>query len=375
MTPGLQRIADLDEGWSLPRHGPQLRAVRRSAERLRERFVSGPRCVSVRTLPMSTLAYPTRYAFWAAAFAPAPFVMMTHRCVLVQFQRNGELKNLLFNPTDVEGAKATPFFARFIESFGTRMSDIVAGKFDSLESQLARLGVMPEDVDYLAFDHFHTQDLRRLLGTEDGARRPRFPNAKLLAPRAEWEDWDDLHPMQKAWFVRDGKLGVRMDDVVLTTGDLALGDGVMLLRTPGHTSGNQTLFLNTESGVWGISENGTCADNWSPLESRIKGLAFLCKKQDLDVVLNANTPELGAQQYTSMIMERTLVDRVRRAPAFVQMFPSSEVTPSLLAPGLTPSLLHRAITHGEVARSARSTVGRVSTTAAGGVSGVSGVMA
>ncbi|MDB4938864.1 MAG: hypothetical protein JWP87_5836 [Labilithrix sp.] len=354
MTLGLQRISDLDEAWSVPRHGPQLRAVRRAAERLRERFVSGPRCVSVRTLPLSTLAYPTRYAFWAAAFAPAPFVMMTHRCVLVQFQRNGELKNLLFNPTDVEAAKATPFFARFIETVGTRMSELAAGKFEPLESQLSRVGVTPEDIDYVAFDHFHTQDLRGLLGTEDGSRLPRFPNAKLLAPRSEWEDWDDLHPFQKAWFVRDGKMGVRMDNVALTAGDLALGDGVMLLRTPGHTAGNQTLFLNTESGVWGISENGTCADNWSPLESRIKGLAFLCKKQDLDVVLNANTPELGALQYTSMILERTMVDRVRRAPAFVQMFPSSEVTPSLISPGLAPSLLHRAITHGEVARSSRA---------------------
>ena len=375
MTLGLQRIPDLDEAWAMPRHGPQLRAVRRIAERLRERFVSGPRCVSVRTMPLSTLAYPTRYAFWAAAFAPAPFVMMTHRCVLVQFQRNGELKNLLFNPTDVEAAKKTPFFARFIETVGTRLSEAAAGKFDSLELQLARQGVMPEDIDYVAFDHFHTQDLRGLLGTEDGARAARFPNAKLLAPKSEWEDWDDLHPFQKAWFVRDGKMGVRMDDVELTAGDLALGDGVMLLRTPGHTTGNQTLFLNTESGVWGISENGTCADNWSPLESRIKGLAFLCKKQDLDVVLNANTPELGAQQYTSMILERTLVDRVQRAPAFVQMFPSSEVTPSLLAPGLTPSLLHRAITHGEVATSARSTRGRVAAPMAGGGSGVSGVTA
>ena len=31
----------------------------------------------------------------------------------------------------------------------------------------------------------------------------------------------------------------------------------MLIRTPGHTSGNQTLFIHTEQGVWGISENGT----------------------------------------------------------------------------------------------------------------------
>jgi glyoxylase-like metal-dependent hydrolase (beta-lactamase superfamily II) len=359
MTAGLERITDLDEAWRTTLHGPQLRALRLGAERLRERFASGPRCVAVRTLPLSTLAYPTRYAFSAAAIAPAPFVKMTHRCALVQFQRHGQVRNLLFNPTDVEAAKATPFFARFIETVGARMSDLAAGKFDSLESQLARFGVMPEDIDYVAFDHFHTQDLRGLLGTADGSRPPRFPNAKLLAPRIEWEDWDDLHPLQKAWFLRDGKAGVRMDDVVLTEGDLALGDGVMLLRTPGHTTGNQTLFLNTEGGVWGISENGTCADNWSPLESRIKGLAYLCKKLDLDVILNANTPELAAVQYTSMILERTIVDRVRRAPAFVQMFPSSEVTPSMIAPGLAPSLLHRAITHGEITRSSAATRARV----------------
>jgi glyoxylase-like metal-dependent hydrolase (beta-lactamase superfamily II) len=349
MTHGLERITDLDDAWSQSRSGTRLRAVKRAAERVRDRFAAGPRCVAVRTLPLSQLAYPARYAFWSAAFAPVPFVVMTHRCLLVQFLERGELKNLLFNPTDVEAAKATPFFARFIESLGPRVTKMVTGKFDPLEAQLERAGVAPEDVDYVAYDHFHTQDLRSILGTKDG-RAARFPNARLLAPRVEWEDWDELHPFQKAWFVRDGKEGVNEERVVLTDGDLALGDGVLLLRTPGHTSGNQTLFLNTETGVWGVSENGTCADNWSPLDSHIKGLAFLCKKQDLDVVLNANTPERGADQYTSMILERTLVDRVRRAPAFVQMFPSSEVTPSVIAPGLTPSLLHRAITHGEVTR-------------------------
>lgn len=350
MISGVERISDLDKAWQDPRHGTQLRAVRRAAEQLREKFVSGPRCVSVRTLPLTTLAYPTRYAFWSAAIAPTPFVMLTHRCLLVQFLQKGELKNLLFNPTDVEGARATPFFARMIDQLGKRLSELVAKRSEPLEEQLARHGVLAEDVDYLAYDHFHTQDLRGVLGTSDKARAPRFPNAKLLAPRSEWEDWDDLHPLQRAWFVRDGKLGVRTDGLVLTDGDLALGDGVMLLRTPGHTSGNQTLFVNTDSGVWGVSENGSCADNWSPIESKIRGLSSMCKKQDLDVILNANTPELGAVQYTSMILERTLVDRVRRAPAFVQMFPSSEVTPSMLAPGLSPTLLHRAVTHGEVVR-------------------------
>jgi hypothetical protein len=231
---------------------------------------------------------------------------------------------------------------------------VIAREFEPLPDQLARLGIHPEDVDYVAYDHLHVQDLRPILGTDDGRVAPRFPRATLLVPAIEWHDWDDLHPLQRAWFVRDGKLGVKTERVSLTTGDLVLGDGVMLLRTPGHTSGNQTLFVNTDSGVWGVSENGTCADNWSPMDSRIPGLRALCRRQDIDVLLNANTPERGADQYTSMILERTLVDRVKRAPAFVQMFPSSEVTPSALSPGLKPTILHRSVTHGDIAARSRS---------------------
>jgi glyoxylase-like metal-dependent hydrolase (beta-lactamase superfamily II) len=348
----LKRIRDLDEAWRASGTGPQLRAVKRAAEGLRERFAGGARCISVRTMPLTTLAYPTRYAFWAAAIAPAPLVTMTHRCTLVQFFEQGEVKNLLFNPTDIEGARATPFFARLIEQFGERIADLMAKKFAPLEDQLAALDIKPTDIDYVAFDHFHTQDLRKLLGTTDGSFAPRFPNATLLAPKNEWADWDDLHPFQKAWFVRDGKTGVNTKNVLLTENDLELGEGVMLLRTPGHTTGNQTLFMNTSSGVWGISENGTCADNWSPLASKIRGLAYTCKKQDLDIVLNANTPELGAIQYTSMVLERTIVDRLHRAPAFVQMFPSSEVTPSILSPGLSPTVVHKDLTHGDIVRPA-----------------------
>jgi hypothetical protein len=76
------------------------------------------------------------------------------------------------------------------------------------------------------------------------------------------------------------------------------------------------------------------------------------------VVLNSNTPERGADQYTSMVLERTVVDRVKRAPAFVQMFPSSEVTPSALSPGLKPTILHRSVTHGELAPRTRLTRSR-----------------
>ena len=351
---GATALPELDLAWQKPLHGARLRAVRTAAQKLRERFAAGPRVVAVRTIPLTTLPYPTRFAFNGFAHSPAPFVTFTHRATLVQLMQGGVLKNLLFNPTDLDGARATPYLARLVEQFGERITKLVAKSFDPLVQQLARFGLTPAEIDYVAFDHFHTQDLRPLLGTADGATAARFPNATLLAPRVEWEDWDDVHPYQRAWFIRDGKRGIREANVALTTGDYLLGDGVMLLRTPGHTSGNQTLFMNTEQGVWGISENGTCADNWSPLESKIPGLASTCKKQDLDIVINANTPEGGAEQYTSMELERTIVDRVKRAPAFVQMFPSSEVTPNLRAPGLTPTFLHRGLTFGDVSRPSRA---------------------
>src|ERR1700722_14198995 len=347
---GMTAIDDLDAAWETPSAGPRLRAVRVAAERLRDRFAAGPRGVAVRTLPLTTLLYPTKYAFHSAARSPAPFVVLTHRAVLVQFLQAGTLKNLLFNPTDIEAARATPYLARLGARFGERTTNFLVQTFESIEGQLVGHGLTTADIDYIAFDHFHTQDLRGVLGTEDGARAARFPNATLIAPAREWSEWDDPHPLQRAWFIADGKRGVRTTRLALTRGDFALGDGVILVRTPGHTGGNQTLFLNTEEGVWGISENGTSADSWSPLDSRIPGLKAACRANEVDLVMNANTLAAGADQYASMVLERTFVDRVRRAPAFVQMFPSSEVTPSKLAPGLKPTLLHRAVTSGDVVR-------------------------
>lgn len=347
---GTTRLADLDQAWSLASQGPRHRAVRLAAERLHDRFSAGPRVLAVRTLPLATLPYPTKYAFQGAASALSPFVQFTHRCALVQFFQRGALKNLLFNPSDVVGARETPYFAKLSKQFGA-LEPLLTQKFHTLEAQLAELGLATTDIDYVAFDHFHTQDVRGLLGTEDGKVSPRFPNATLLAPKNEWEAWDDVHPLQRAWFVADGRKGVRMGKVALIDGDLELGDGLLLLRTPGHTVGNQTLFFNTDGGVWGISENGTCADNWSPQDSKIRGLAKVARHMDVDVILNANTPESGADQYTSMTLEKALVSRVKSAPAFVQMFPSSEVTPSALMP-ISPTWRHKELAIGTVSRPA-----------------------
>lgn len=346
----IRTLKDLEEARATGLPGERIRAVARAGKRLGDALRAGPRVVGVKTLDVTTLPYPTRFAFNGAVPLPWPFVLLTHRTLLVRLETREGRKHVLWNPTDADAARKTPFFQQFAASLETRFSfaeRLLAKPFPSLEGQLAAVGVRPEDIDAIAFDHFHTQDVRPLLSGGDGGR---FPNAVLLAPAREWEAWDSLHPMQRAWMIEDGKRDVPADRVVTFDADLMLGDGCLLLRTPGHTVGNQTIFVHGAEGVFGCSENGCSADNWAPRASNIPGLAGYAAQYDVDVVLNANTPEFGGQQYESMMLERSVVDPVPGRPDLVQMFPSSEVTASAIAPLVKPTLELRHRDSGAFAR-------------------------
>lgn len=313
------------------------REFSRAGRKLGDALRAGPRVVSVRTLPTAKAPYPTRFAFNGTVpeLVSGALLMISNRSLLVQVETSAGLKNVLFNPTDGPANQATPFYRRLKDRTPGLIARAMQPSPNRCAEQLAALGLSCADIDLIAFDHFHTQDLRPLLGGD--GHMARFPNALLLAPRVEWEDWDDLPMMQRAWFVPDGKRSVPSERVVLFDADVQLGEGLLLLRTPGHTRGNQTLFVHGERGVFGSSENGTCADNWAPRASRLPGMKRAAELLDLDVVLNSNTPELAAEQYCSMMLERAIVDRVPENPDFYQMLPSSEVTWSVLAPHVTPS--------------------------------------
>lgn len=352
--PWVRRVDHLDRARSTGSVGARQRETEGAARELGNALRDGPTVISVRTLPTSDAPYPVRFAFNGAVptFAPGAMLIMKNRSLLVQVRTEHGIKNVLFNPTDGPANQATPFYARLTAATPARLRRKFEPKPNRSAEQLAALGLSCADIDVVAFDHFHTQDLRPLLGTP--ASPPRFPNALLLAPRVEWTDWDDLPMIQRAWFVPDGKAGVPEDRVVLTNADLALGDGLLLLRTPGHTTGNQTLFVHDDHGVFGCSENGTCADNWSPHHSRLPGMKRAARLLDLEVVLNANTPELAAEQYTSMLLERAMVDRVPGHSEFYRMFPSSEVTHSLIAPHVRPTLTFGNMDFGGVVPTASS---------------------
>ena len=65
-----------------------------------------------------------------------------------------------------------------------------------------------------------------------------------------------------------------------------------------------------------------------------------------EVILNGNTREGSLEQYSSMVLERALAGPSRADPDFCNFMPSSELTASLLAPGLAPTFSHGDIRHG-----------------------------
>src|SRR5579872_6560032 len=173
-------LAAFDGAQTIQSHGRRLEEVVKAARAVRDALLAERAVDAVRTLPLTHLPYPTQYAFQGAGWSPVPFVQMAHRSLCVQFQEAGASRTLLFNPTDIIAARRTPFFADFIRKVGP-FERFLAPRSTPLTAQLTALGVNPEDVDYVAFDHFHTQDLRPVLA--------RFPRATLLAPRTEWDDW------------------------------------------------------------------------------------------------------------------------------------------------------------------------------------------
>ena len=308
----------------------------------------------VETCDLITLPYPTRFGLWRASMSPAPFVSITNRMLVVRWtDPEGTARTLLFEPSDAELGTNTPYFPALVRKSPKFVADRLVTRHGDVVSHLRRLGIEPADVDYLVFDHLHTQDVRRWIGTTTpqadlGAVEPVspiFPNARLLVQRSELEALTHLHPLQRPWYQPDTYRDLRSEAVAPIDGDILLGPGVALIATPGHTTGNQTLVLNTETGIWVSSENAIAAECLVPQHSKLPGVRRWAAEWQQDVVVNANTIETIAAQYNSLILERSLADVSTVDERFPQFFPSSELTARWTNPGTKPTFVHRHITH------------------------------
>ena len=330
-------------------YGAQLRQVREAAAGFRADFLSTGMPQSVVTKDLITLPYPTRFGLWRAALTPSPYLSITNRMLVVQWDDDGATKTLVFEPSDHELGENTPYFARMNAQTPAAVQKRIVTRHATVLENLSALGIAPEAVDYLAFDHLHTQDVRRWIGTTSPqvgvSGEPAFPNAKLVVQRDELAAMADLHPLQLPWYQPETYRDLRPDAIAAIDGDVLLGPGVALVATPGHTFGNQSLVLSTNDGIWAVSEDVIAVECMAPEHSRIPGVAKHARTWGREAVLNTNTPEALADQYNSVVKEKALVDRSQRDSRFPQFLPSSELTPSPYFPGTKPTFVHGSIEH------------------------------
>jgi len=172
------------------------------------------------------------------------------------------------SPTDHDANRQTPFYKRLAERAPTWVQPIVAPQFNTVESVLQTCGLRPEDIDYISYDHLHTQDVRRWLA----GPKPYFPKAQLLVHKQEWASTLSLLPIQAEWYCPQGIAGIPAERVVTFEGSLSLGPGVALIHTPGHTEGNHSLAARVPDGIRVTSENGVGVDAYEPKNSRINAV-------------------------------------------------------------------------------------------------------
>jgi glyoxylase-like metal-dependent hydrolase (beta-lactamase superfamily II) len=113
-------------------------------------------------------------------------------------------------------------------------------KPSQIETGLADIGFSVHDIDYVIFSHLHTDHSGGGVAMIDGRLMPRFPNARYMVQKQEWDD--AMHPDERTtavYIAERLKVIKEAGQLDLVDGDHQLLPGVKLVKTGGHTPGHQ----------------------------------------------------------------------------------------------------------------------------------------
>jgi glyoxylase-like metal-dependent hydrolase (beta-lactamase superfamily II) len=116
-----------------------------------------------------------------------------------------------------------------------------------LISELAALGIKPEDIDYVINTHLHFDHCgNNTFRADSGEIMPTFPNARYVIQKGEWETALNPSLRDRPSYLSDLFLPLEKAGVLqLVEGDIRVIDGIEVLHAPGHTAHHQCVKISS----------------------------------------------------------------------------------------------------------------------------------
>ncbi|WP_088815225.1 MULTISPECIES: MBL fold metallo-hydrolase [Listeria] len=111
---------------------------------------------------------------------------------------------------------------------------------------LARLGVTPEEIDFVLMTHLHFDHVTGLTGTaEDGTLTSVFPNAKIIASETEWDEMRAPNIRSKATYWPENWQKIEAQ-IHTYSEKMEVLPGVTMHHTGGHSAGHGIVEISSD---------------------------------------------------------------------------------------------------------------------------------
>jgi glyoxylase-like metal-dependent hydrolase (beta-lactamase superfamily II) len=116
-----------------------------------------------------------------------------------------------------------------------------------LDHALAEAGLSPDDIDIVLASHLHFDHVGGFTAKgDDGRLVPRFPRARYVAHRQEWDDATHPHERNRASYLQENFVPLAEAGVLTLVDDGAeVMPGVRLRRSGGHTQHHQVVMIES----------------------------------------------------------------------------------------------------------------------------------
>ncbi|WP_062109687.1 YtnP family quorum-quenching lactonase [Bacillus niameyensis] len=154
------------------------------------------------------------------------------RCDPIFLQVNG--KNVLID-TGIGNGKLTE---KQLRNFGVTEQSCV-------ESDLAKIGLTPNDIDVVCMTHLHFDHASGLTKPVDGDFASVFPNAVIYTSEVEWDEMRNPNIRSQNTYWKENWEAIK-EQVVTYKEEIVIEDTIKMIHTGGHSNGHSIIVI--ESG-------------------------------------------------------------------------------------------------------------------------------